>query len=149
MRLVLSLLVLAAFLAFPATAKGQSAGPTLQESFAIADRWAAKDAPMHPNHCAEGHVTIEFRPLVDSGGMAHGWFWNPWTQQHEWDYTACNMTIAAGMTASQTCWAIAHEIMHFVIGPQHDGPLDPAHPGAVECWKKRKSPARKYKRRIK
>jgi hypothetical protein len=124
-----------------------AAGPSLADSLAIADRWAANAAPGHANHCSAGRLRISFAEdprLADGGpavGLAYGWAWNG--REFVWDTTRCVVTIRAWMTPLATCVAIAHELMHFVIGPEHVGPLDPAHPGPRECYDAAQVPARR------
>jgi hypothetical protein len=124
-----------------------AAGPTLAESLVIADRWAAKEAPAHANHCSAGRLRISFEadPRAGDGtpalGLAPGWAWTG--SQFVWDSARCVVVIRAWMTPEATCAAVAHELMHYVIGPEHVGPLDPAHPGPRECYDSVRVPARR------
>lgn len=115
--------------------------PSLAESLVIADRWAATAAPGHVNHCSGGRLNIETKPelgTVEDGrpiwGLANGWVLNAAATAYEWDHARCAVTIRADLTPEHKCWTIAHELMHYVIGPEHVGPLDPRHPGAVQCY---------------
>lgn len=122
--------------------------PTVADALAIADRWAARDAPGLPNHCAGGNMRLTFveqimfdrdgagpepPQVLDAQGVANGWVPDG-LGGFRWDYTACDATIMDSLSARDRCSTIAHELMHFVIGPEHVGPLDPQHPGAVECF---------------
>lgn len=124
------------------------AHPTVADSLAIADRWAAKDAPGLPNHCAGGNMRLDFvaqitfdadddgpvEPTVlNAGGVAWGWA-RDGVGGWRWDHTLCHASILSTLAPAERCYVIAHEVMHFVIGPEHVGPLDPMHPGAVECF---------------
>lgn len=134
-KILLALLV--AFCAAPATALAHPQDPAiLAESYAIADRWAASVVPDLPNYCANGKLDIEW--VADDGtprgGAAHGWVFDAATGKDVWDHTKCKASIEIGLSEGQTCYAIAHEQMHFIWGPEHTGPLDPASPGPVECW---------------
>lgn len=119
--------------------------PSREEAVAIADRWAA-EFPQHPNHCSGGRLRVAYSPDLgrdengaQTGGFADGWTWTG--QQWAWDHGACRVTLLAGMALDDECWVRAHELMHFVIGPGHAGPLDPRHPGALECYAHRAQPA--------
>lgn len=137
------------------------AHPTIAESLAIADRWAAQDAPGRPNHCAGGNMRLDFVPQItfdadDDGpgeptvlnALGVAWGWAPdgvggW----RWDHTLCHASIRSTLTPGERCYVIAHEVMHFVIGPEHVGPLDPMHPGAVECFAQ-PAPAAEPRKRV-
>lgn len=134
-----------------------SSSPTEAESLAIADRWAAQ-FPQHENHCSGGRLRITWDSArVESEakragiggfarGFADGWTWTG--TEHVWDYTRCTVTIRADLPAADRCWVVAHELMHYVIGPEHVGPLDPEHPGAIECYRQPTAkPKRKRSRR--
>ncbi|MDP8908029.1 MAG: hypothetical protein M3N47_02700 [Chloroflexota bacterium] len=123
----------AATLTLAAPAQATADPASVARALEIADRWAAKDAPHHVNHCAGGRMALTFadEPMVGSpmvDGFADGWAWDGVV--YRWDHAACRATIRSGMPTERTCEVIAHELMHFVIGPQHVGPLDPRHPGA-------------------
>ncbi|MGH2897907.1 MAG: hypothetical protein ACRDMZ_04480 [Solirubrobacteraceae bacterium] len=144
--LVLMVVAVAVVVVSPASAVAHE--PTVAEALAIADRWAARDAPGLPNYCAGGNMRLTFADqimfdrdgagpaepqVLAARGVAHGWVADG-AGGFRWDYAACDATIVNGLGAQQQCWTIAHELMHFVIGPEHIGPLDPRHPGAVECF---------------
>lgn len=133
-RSLLTSLALLALLAFPSTAP---AAHSIEHNLQIADAWAA-EYPQHPNHCSGGRLSLTFKPdlgtLSDgrpAWGLAYGWA--PSGSGWVWDATACRAEILEGLSPVDTCRVIAHELMHFVIGPEHVGPLDPSHPGAVAC----------------
>jgi hypothetical protein len=146
-RFYLLIITLAALTGSALSASAAGANPdaaTVAEALRIADRWAARDAPGHTNHCAGGNLRLTFSnaavdreatragiPARQVEGVADGWVWTgaAWG----WDYTRCTATVREGLSAPRTCRAIAHELMHYVIGPAHVGPLDPRHPGALEC----------------
>ena len=139
----LALVVATLALAVPAAgASAHSSGPTPAEAISIADRWAAKDAPGLPNHCAGGRATItrssaavereEALTGLNILGFADGWVWTG--EQFVWDYTRCTWTTREELSPADQCAVDAHEQMHYVIGPEHVGPLDPRHPGPVECY---------------
>lgn len=140
-RLLLAILFIV-LATLPAQAHAHSTGPTELESIWIADRWAAKEAPGHVNHCANGQAAItRSSAAIDaeaarSGrslfGFADGWVWNG--TKYAWDYTRCTWTTRENLGPEQQCATDAHELMHYVIGPEHVGPLDPRHPGPVECF---------------
>lgn len=121
------------------------AAHSMEHNLQIADAWAA-EFPQHPNYCSGGRMNVEFVEGIyhdydGSGpqppqrmnvwGAAYGWDWNgsAWF----WNPALCQAKVVAGLHPVDTCRVIAHEVMHFVIGPEHHGPLDPAHPGAVGC----------------
>lgn len=130
-----------------------SSSPTEVEAFAIADRWAAQ-FPQHENHCSGGRMTITYEDTSPFLGWANGWIPNG-LGGYRWDYTRCSASIMTGLKSADRCWVIAHELMHFVIGPEHVGPLDPRNAGAVECYRqptaksKRKRSRREIARSIK
>lgn len=114
---------------------------TLAESLRIADRWAESDAPGHVNHCSGGRLNVSTRAdlgtLQDGRrilGQANGWVLDAGTNSYVWDHARCQVAIRADLTSAQRCRTIAHELMHYVTGPEHVGPLDPRHPGAMECY---------------
>jgi len=127
-------LTLVACVAFAGKADAHDAPhPTPAEAIAIADAWAAKDVPELPNHCSGGRLNVTYG---DYGTGASGWAegWIPMEGGHRWDHAKCDVTIVPGLHPAGECWVRAHELMHFVIGPQHEGPLDRAHPGAIACY---------------
>lgn len=118
------LLVATVLLAFPASASAQQL--TVAESIQIAERWAAQQAPGHINHCSNGRLQLAFDPTPSAPGepvgLAHGWVTDGnggWV----WDNMRCIVTIRADQTPEQICGYIAHEVLHFVLGPEHVGPL--------------------------
>ncbi len=126
-------LLLATLLVVLANLPAQASAHTPEESAAIADRWAMTEVPHLPNHCSGGRLKITYEVVNSEGiGWAHGWVWDGF--QFVWDYTKCEASIIPGLSTEDDCAARAHELMHFVIGPQHVGPLDPRHPGPVECF---------------
>lgn len=139
------LLALLLLLVLPASAVGHV---TEQRAIEIADAWAARDAPAHPNYCAGGNFVFTPDPTIATA-VADGWL--PWNGvSYEWDYAACrgryNPALDQPGREADRCAARAHELMHFVIGPEHVGPLDPDHPGATECFHQ---PQRAVRRRAK
>lgn len=111
-----------------------SAGPTPEQAAEIADRWIAAEAPGVANHCS-GRMTFTYGRLDSrAAGWALGWILDPMTNGPAWDHRKCEAVIAPDMTAAAECVTKAHEQMHFVLGPDHVGPLDPRHPGARECY---------------
>lgn len=137
-RILLATLFTVVIASLPAQATAHPTGPTPQEAIEIADRWAAKDAPAHVNYCAGGRSTItRSNAVIDAVngmalGFAEGWYWTGTT--YAWDSTRCTWTTRENLSAATQCMVDAHEMMHFVIGPEHVGPLDPQHPGPVECF---------------
>lgn len=128
-----ALTLAAATLALTAPAVGAS---IVTDSLAIADQWAARTVPHLPNHCAGGRLSIAWVALrtvdgFDILGTADGWRWNG--HAWEWDHAACEVTIARGQGVLSKCEILVHELLHFVIGPQHEGPLDPRHPAPPAC----------------
>lgn len=127
-----------ALLATLALAAPAAAAPSVAESLAIADAWATETVPELPNHCSGGRLAITWdSAAVDavstsSAGFADGWAWNG--HAWEWDHARCTATIRAELQGTvQGCRVITHELLHSVIGPQHEGPLDPRHPPPPAC----------------
>lgn len=143
----LSLALLLAALA-PSAARAHEGGPTEREAIEIADRWAASQAPGHVNHCAGGaRAVVRSDELIAAEternpprqgvltGYADGWVLV--NNRFVWDHTRCSWVTRAYTghhAARQRCADDAHEMMHYVIGPEHVGPLDPRHEGPRECW---------------
>lgn len=111
-------------------AEAHDTPPTPAEAIAIGDRWVAAAAPGVPNHCARGALKVTYGNL---GGGGIGWA-DGWVSGNVWDYAKCDAVIVPGLGPRMECWVRAHELMHFVIGPEHVGPLAPGSPGAAECF---------------
>lgn len=139
---LLAAALIGAVLVFAPRAEGAH---SVAHDLQIAEAWAA-EYPQHPNHCAGGRLALTFVDTIthdpdgegpapaqalNAWGVADGWAESAGT--FVWDYAACRARILSGLDPVQRCRTIAHEAMHYVIGPEHTGPLDPAHPGAVAC----------------
>lgn len=120
---------LAATVLVPATAQ---ASPTIAQSLEIAERWVAANAPSHVNHCAGGRLSISFDNSTATAS-AHGWVPDG-RGGFRWDHTRCLISIATDQSAEQICGHIAHEMMHFVLGPEHVGPLVQGSYPHDECY---------------
>lgn len=129
--IVTAVLIAVAVLVAAAPAGAHELTPA--DAVVIGDRFAA-EFPQHVNHCSGGRLAVTYDATLEHRGVANGWVLDTTTNTWRWDPTRCMATLRPGMPAEEECWVRAHELMHFVIGPEHVGPLDPRHPGAVECF---------------
>lgn len=114
-------------------------GPTLAQSFQIADDWIKQYGLDNPCSAMDPATIIwedqpswEGKPAGD--GQAHGWRFVD--DKPFWDRTLCSITLKKRMGPIRTCEALGHELMHFAYGPEHTGPLTPYN-GPPRCgrWK--------------
>lgn len=125
--------VAALLLAAPASA---DRAPTLAEALAVADAWAAKVAPGNVNRCA-GQLRVEW--TGDLGyldgrrvrGDAPGWVLVG--GEYVWDSSRCVVRLLASGDAFERCYDLVHEVLHYVVGPEHVGPLAPDFPHVPPC----------------
>lgn len=105
------------------------------DATAIADRYVATVAPGIPNYCAAGNLRVTYTtdapPTAD--GWANGWIPDGFGSS-QWDHARCDIGLRAGLSPERDCWVRAHEILHFVLGPEHTGPLAPGAAGATACY---------------
>lgn len=107
---------------------------TEQEIVQISDAWVTQNTPAGKiNYCVNGNLRITYEKTNDQGiGWAHGWILDDGGQP-VWSPSKCDISIQPGLSSVDRCKVRAHEIMHFVNGPQHDGPLSPDNEVASEC----------------
>lgn len=130
---VAAAVVAALLLATPASA---DRAPTLAEALVIADAWAAKVAPGNVNRCA-GRLHVEW--TGDLGrldgrrvrGEAPGWALVD--GEYVWDSSRCVVRLLASGDAFEHCYDLVHEELHYVVGPEHVGPLAPDFPRVPPC----------------
>lgn len=145
MRAVVAVLMI--LMSMLAAAPASARERTVAESLAIADRWAAQVAPGVPNYCAGGKLRLHFvdairsdpdgagpapAQVVNALGAANGWAADG-AGGWRWDPAACSADIVAGRPLPEVCTTIAHELLHFVLGPEHVGPLAPGYASPPEC----------------
>lgn len=109
-------------LLWPIAASAEVTPAMSQRMNAIADAWIAQVAPNYVNHCVGEKMQYSY-VFLDSNvlGVADGWVLqdNVWV----WDHTKCQSRIQPKLGLEHQCEVRAHEKMHFVLGPKHEGPL--------------------------